>query len=170
MTTLSLIPLIQAEYKNYGDVISIRDDINPVGANIGTAKRYNYLTHVKNLRADATLNVCVFNCTPQIKVGQKEFLITLLEKHSESTQIFIPMNGTKKYLVAVALGQNAPDISTLKVFLASGDQGITYHPGVWHHPLIAMDEVSNFSCLVYENQTASDNFVKKLDNPIKITL
>jgi ureidoglycolate lyase len=39
----------------------------------------------------------------------------------------------------VALGDAAPDISTLACFEVSGQQGFTLHKGVWHHPLMALD-------------------------------
>lgn len=34
-----------------------------------------------------------------------------------------------------------PDLSTLRAFLATNAQGISYHPNIWHHPIIALDAV-----------------------------
>ena len=31
-----------------------------------------------------------------------------------------------------------PDISTLRAFRATGKQGVNYHRGVWHHPLLVL--------------------------------
>jgi ureidoglycolate lyase len=40
----------------------------------------------------------------------------------------------------VALGQDQPDLRTLKCFEVSGQQGFTLHKGTWHHPLMALDK------------------------------
>jgi allantoicase len=42
-------------------------------------------------------------------------------------------------------------LSTLRAFLATSAQGISYHPNVWHHPIIALDVATDFSCVVYES-------------------
>jgi ureidoglycolate lyase len=39
--------------------------------------------------------------------------------------------------------------------VAQGDQGVNYAPGVWHHPLIAVGEVSDF--LVIDREGPGDN-------------
>jgi len=44
----------------------------------------------------------------------------------------------------VAPPGKAPGVEDLQVFLARGDQGVNYATGVWHHPLLALDEVSDF--------------------------
>ena len=82
----------------------------------------------------------------------------MLEKHPGSTQAFVPMS-TGRYLVIVAeaLGdQNAPDLSTLRAFLVEGARGIAYHPGTWHHPMIALEQPLDFTCLVYEDGSSGD--------------
>lgn len=61
-----------------------------------------------------------------------------LERHRLGTQSFVPLGGAR-YLVLVALGENAPDITTLAAFVASGQQGITLRAGTWHHGLLALD-------------------------------
>lgn len=38
------------------------------------------------------------------------------------------------------------------MFLATTEQGIQYHPGVWHHPMIALGRgVTDFACIVNES-------------------
>jgi ureidoglycolate lyase len=89
------------------------------------------------------------------------FTVRTLEKHPLSTQLFVPL-GAERYVVVVALGDAAPDLSTLSAFLASGKQGITYHPGVWHHTLMALDQPTDFSCLVWEDGGRDDCSVHEL--------
>lgn len=164
-------PLTQDSYRAYGDVVSARDDINPVNANMGTAKRFNRTTTVANLRPQsATPNICVFQCQPQIAPGDTAFAVKILERHAHSTQAFFPMRGAERYLVVVCLGGDQPDLATLRAFVANNAQGITYKPGVWHHPLIAMEHATDFACVVWEDGTAGDCDVVQLPTPSVITI
>jgi ureidoglycolate lyase len=44
------------------------------------------------------------------------------------------------YVVVVAVGGDTPDLSTLKCFMASAQQGVNYAKGTWHHPLLALQD------------------------------
>jgi ureidoglycolate lyase len=67
----------------------------------------------------------------------------MMERHPLGSQAFVPLSG-KPYLVVVAPAGDPPDVAALRVFLARGDQGVNYAPGVWHHPLLALDAVCDF--------------------------
>ena len=153
MTRLTAEALAPEAYAPYGDVISAdRADVAAKPANQGTAARRDHLAPIASLRPGAALNLCSFRCAPKVDwpIG-----VALLEKHPLSTQVFIPMNA-RRYLVLVALGGDAPDLSTARAFVASGTQGVSYRPGVWHHPMIALDDTVDFACLVWEDGTAGD--------------
>jgi len=94
----------------------------------------------------------VFRCAP---FDARPIPVRVLEKHPMSTQVFIPMNA-RRYLVIVALGGDAPDLATLAAFVAEGAQGVSYRPGVWHHPMIALDTEIDFTCLVFEDGSDDD--------------
>ncbi len=145
-------PLTREAYAPYGEVIAAGSDGEGSAANQGTARRFDRLAPLENLRAGATANVCVFRSTPWT---ERPVPIRLLEKHPKSTQAFVPMNATR-FLVVVATGGARPDSSTLAAFVATGVQGVTYRPGVWHHPLIALDHVTDFACVVWEDGTGDD--------------
>lgn len=64
-----------------------------------------------------------------------------------------------QYLVIVALNNpqtDTPDLSTLKSFVFSSVQGVSYKPGCWHHPIIGLPQpgkslqLIDFVCFVYE--------------------
>src|SRR5579885_2941381 len=132
--TLIATPLTSEAYRPYGEVISTREDVPRNMANQGTAERFNFLAGLENRRPKtARPNVCIFSCKPTIEAGQSTFDIRMLERHPESTQLFVPMQGVEQYLVIVGLGSLAPDPKSIRAFLATGLQGITYLPGVWHH-------------------------------------
>ncbi len=145
--------LTAKEYAPYGDVLSAdRDDVEVSAANQGSARRCDWIGELVNLRPGARPNLAVFRCAPR---EPWPFPVKLLEKHPDSTQVFVPMNATR-YLVVVALGGEAPDMATLRVFEATGTQGVTYRPGVWHHPMIAVGELTDFACLVWEDRGPRD--------------
>ena len=62
----------------------------------------------------------------------------------------------------VEVGGEAPDLSTARAFIASATQGVSYRPGVWHHPMIALDAPIDFTCLVWEDGTDGDCVVSPL--------
>lgn len=138
------------QYAPYGDVIAAAGSAQ--SANAGTAQRFNHVAGLENLRPDAKPNLCVFRVEPATATP---FAVRMLERHRHSTQAFVPM-AAARYLVIVCGGGNAPDLSTLKAFIATGTQGITYKPGTWHHPLVALDRPTDFACLVYEDGGAGD--------------
>jgi ureidoglycolate lyase len=137
-------------YRPYGDVIATTGSAR--SANAGTAQRFNHVAGLENLRPGAQPNLCVFRVEPAMA---NPFTVRMLERHRHSTQAFVPMAATR-YLVIVCGGGDAPDLSTLKAFLATGTQGITYKPGTWHHPLVVLDRTTDFACLVYEDGSAGD--------------
>lgn len=151
-------PLTPDAYAPYGRVIMASPRGEPGRpANQGTARRFDHLVAVENLRpASAALNVSVFRCAPRpLPAVSPAIEVALLEKHPGSTQVFLPMSA-RRYLAVVALGGDRPDLSTLAAFLAEGPQGVSYHPGVWHHPMIALDAEADFACLVWEDGSAGD--------------
>ena len=103
------------------------------------------------------------------------FRVRLLERHPYSSQMFVPMNCQKRWLVVVALskkesdgvdvcqeGNAGPDLSTMRAFMARDDQGLNFAAGVWHHPLIALESATDFACVVHEDGTKDDCHVIEL--------
>ena len=159
-------PLRREAYRPYGELIAADSRLRPASANAGTALRYDHLGALENLRpGKAVPNLCVFRAQP---FAGNPFVIRLLERHRHSTQLFIPMAGAERYLVVVCEGNEAPDLRTLKAFMARTAQGITYRPGVWHHPLVALDHPTDFACLVYEDGTDDDGEVRDIAPAVRV--
>jgi ureidoglycolate lyase len=72
------------------------------------------------------------------------------------------MNASR-YIALVALGVERPDLSTLAAFVAEGPQGISYGPGVWHHPMLTLDSETDFVVFVHEDGTPEDCVVVDRD-------
>lgn len=156
---LATVPITQVGYRPYGDILSAdRADVAAKDANQGTAARKDWQIDVESRRPSARANFTSFRVEPRCDWPMP---IVLLEKHPHSTQTFVPM-GTARYLVVVALGGDAPDLATLRAFVVHPGTAVSYRPGVWHHPMIGLDAVSDFACLVWEDGTADDAVVFSL--------
>lgn len=150
-------PLTPDAYAPYGDVIAAaRRGEAGKPANQGTARRFDRTCALEDLRGGgrAPLNLAVFRCSPLAR-DAFPFEVAMLERHAKSTQVFVPMTA-RAYLAIVARGDDRPDLATLAAFLAGPAQGVSYRPGVWHHPMIALDVTTDFACLVHEDGSAAD--------------
>lgn len=147
-------PISAGQFATFGTIVSCdRDDRPASDANLGSAQRRDFLVDVTNLRPQARLNVASFRCRPW---SARPLQLRMLEKHPMSTQLFVPMSAGA-FLVVVARGDEAPDLATARAFVVEGGgQGVGYAPGVWHHPMIALNADIDFTCLVWEDGTALD--------------
>jgi ureidoglycolate lyase len=162
----SIEPINREAYSPYGQLIAADETLPFKFANMKTAKRFNHVADLVNLRpASATLNLCVFRCSPLDKLP---FEIKLLERHEFSTQVFMPISSEARYLVIVCLGEGEPDLSTLKAFEVTNPQGISYHPGIWHFPMTALDSQIDFACLVHEDGSPDDCQIHAFSEPVSI--
>lgn len=148
-------PLTAETFAPYGSVVDgDRPELPFKSANMGTARRYDWVGPVTNLRPEtARANLCLFRVAPQT-VWPLE--VKMLEHHPNSTQLFFPMAASRYVILVAEPRPGSPDLATLRAFLAHARQGVAYLPGTWHHPLVALDRETDFGCIVYEDETAGD--------------
>ncbi len=144
-------PISEAAYAPFGDLLSLDARSGGRTANQGSARRLDFAATLENLRAGAKANLSLFRCEPR----PFPFNVALLERHRHSTQVFLPVAGAR-FVAVVAGGGDAPDLGSVRAFLVEGAAGISYRAGVWHHPMIALDRVTDFACFVFEDGTADD--------------
>jgi ureidoglycolate lyase len=60
------------------------------------------------------------------------------------------------------------DPSSVRAFVTNGRQGVNYHRGTWHHPLIAVGDFSEF--LVVDRAGESCNLHEQLLESVKLFL
>ncbi len=135
MSDLAVEPLTRSAFADFGDVIEL-DGAHHYPINGGTCERYHDLARVDVGDGRALINV--FR-------GQARAFpipITMLERHPLGSQAFVPLS-ERDYLVVVAPAGDL-DPSRMRAFLARARQGVNYAKGVWHHPLLALDVVSDF--------------------------
>lgn len=135
---LEVRPLTREAFAPYGEVIEASEAARHFPINAGNTERYHDLARIEP-GPDGRVIVSIFRGQPRAL----PFTVTMMERHPLASQAFIPMSG-RPYLVVVAPAGAPPQVEDLAVFLARGDQGVNYATGVWHHPLLALDGVSDF--------------------------
>jgi ureidoglycolate lyase len=144
--------LSTSAFAPFGDVVSAGLK-SGTSANQGTAVRFDWSAMLQNLRSEAQPNLAVFRSSAQAL----PFHVRLLERHPHSSQAFLPLVCSRfMVLVAPPLPSGAPDVRALRAFLCGPGQGINYHAGVWHHPIIALDSAAEFAMLAWEDGTPGD--------------
>ncbi|MGB7301421.1 MAG: ureidoglycolate lyase [Burkholderiaceae bacterium] len=141
------VALTEEAFAHFGQVIDIRNLV-PQVINDGSAQRFDTAVSVDPGGGSAAISVFV---------GQPHHYpvrVATMERHPLGSQTFMPLD-RRPYLVVVAT--NGPEGLPMapRVFIASGEQGVSYPAGLWHHPLLALEEVSRF--LVIDRQGPGNN-------------
>jgi ureidoglycolate lyase len=157
-------PLTADAFRPFGDVVSAGLSAGGV-ANQGTAQRYDRCAKLASTRAGATPNLAVFRSAPQ----PLPFTAKLLERHPCSSQAFLPMRCARLLvIVAPTAKDGAPDLGGLRAFVCGPGQGVNYHAGTWHHPIVALDEPAELAMLAWEDGTVLDCEERRLAEPVSI--
>lgn len=137
MRVLTPEPLTVAAFAQFGDVIEPGEAFELI--NRGSARKFADLA-----RIDVTANggrpcISLYRATP----FELPLTVTMLERHPLSSQLFAPLHG-EPFLVVVAPAGDRVDATQVRAFVTNGIQGVNYHRGTWHHPLIALRDGSEF--------------------------
>jgi ureidoglycolate lyase len=146
---LEIQPLTKAAFAAFGDVIEA-DPSTMRLINGGTTERYHALAEPVVVGTPERLIFSIFRSKPR----QFPYEVTMMERHPHASQSFSPISG-RPFLVAVSADEN-DRAGKPQVFLVRPDQGINYFPNVWHHPLMALGEVSDF--LVVDRDNTQQNY------------
>lgn len=79
------------------------------------------------------------------------FKVACFERHVLTSQVFIPIRCARLLIVVApddAAGQ--PDIDRAVAFIGDGRTVIHYRAGVWHSPLVALDDAAHLAMLMWE--------------------
>ena len=152
---IAVEPLTPQSFAPFGDVIEAgigeSFDIND-----GFTTRHHALA-LAQTDADVILSIFAGRLRP-LSVG-------MVECHPLGSQAFMPLNG-QEWLAVVAA---TPEPAACRAFLCRGDQGVNYHSGIWHHPLLVLGAPQNF--LVVDRQGEGENLQEVFfDQPLEIML
>jgi len=139
--TIQIQLLTSENFARFGEVISCQGN-DYFHINDAHTERYHALV-MTEIMGDAKAGISIFR---NIKSTQIPFEISMLERHPNGSQAFIPMQG-QKFLIVVApsLDTDTPDLSQLCAFITDGTQGVNYRAGTWHHPLLTLEAPSDFA-------------------------
>ena len=133
-------------------------------------------SNISRVRVPLLLRLCTANSRrslARIAVARKKWrakALRWLERHPASTQLFAPLGGGR-YLLVVAAGEDAPDLDTLAAFVVEGAVAITYRPGIWHHPMVALDAALDFVNVLAVDGSDGDCDERAYDPPCaRVTL
>lgn len=148
-------------FADYGDVIEVHERNQFFSINDGNTERHHNLAQLEP-GLDGQIIVSIFRGKPRAL----PFTMTMMERHPKASQAFVPLSN-QPYLIAVCSADQPLNADNIRLFIAHGHQGINYKTGVWHHPLMALNQVCDF--LVLDREGPGDNCdVVKLDVPITI--
>ncbi|MBB4003306.1 ureidoglycolate lyase [Aurantimonas endophytica] len=129
--------LTRAGFAPFGDVIET-DGAEQRLINGGTTTRYHDLARVDVAAEGGRPLISIFRGQPfALPVA-----ITMMERHPLGSQAFVPLQ-KMPFLVVVAPDEGGRPGAPL-AFLVEDGRGVNYARNVWHHPLLALDAVSDF--------------------------
>lgn len=145
---LEIEPLSRAAFTPFGEVIEA-DPARMRLINGGTTERHHALAAPEAAGEGARVIVNIFRGQPR----RFPYTVDMMERHPLGSQSFSPLSG-RPFLVVVS-GDEGGRPGRPRVFLARPDQGVNYRRNVWHHPLMALDAVSDF--LVVDREGPGNN-------------
>ena len=134
---LPVLPLTAETFRLFGDVIE-PDTGRMHLINGGTTERFHALAQTQALGEGAKIILNIFRGQPR----SFPYAVDMMERHPFGSQSFTPLSG-RPFLVVVAKDEGGVP-GRPEVFFAAPHQGVNYRANVWHHPLMALDEVSDF--------------------------
>lgn len=160
---IKLIPehLTKDNFKAFGEVITTQNS-DSIIINEGYAQKfYEQCTMDANEKnGKSTLHIYV------AKKREFPLHVHMMEKHPYFSQTFMPRS-KEPFLVVVCLGEDKPDLSTIKVFKTDGEQGVFYKRGIWHFPLISLKDDEQFIVIDRSDEGKSE---KKLVDCIEFDI
>jgi len=131
---------------------------------VASGERTDKADGIEHHQANPTFHLSTIGIAP----SSLPFSITMMERHEFTSQSFLPLDAAR-YLLCVAKNDSDgwPIITSLRAFIVPKSVGITYRTGVWHHPMIALDEPASFAITMWYGDKPNEEFVD-LSNPVTI--
>lgn len=136
-------PLTRERFAPYGDVVeSTAIEMQPM--NEARFERFDDLCNI-DVDDSGHVAVSITRCRAPTALPLR---IVMVERHPLGSQAFVPLKPCRMVVVVAPPGETV-EASELKAFVTNGRQGINYHRGTWHMPLIAFDAGQEFLIIDY---------------------
>ena len=138
--TITLVPkpLTSERFAPYGDVIESVVD-RTAAMNAARFERFDDLCAI-NMDDQGRVAVSIARCRAATALPYR---VDMVERHPLGSQAFVPL-GPSRMIVVVAVAEESVEAEDLRAFISNGRQGINYHRGTWHMPLIAFEAGQEF--------------------------
>jgi len=136
--TLKPRPLTRERFAPYGDVIGT----SPERADVMNADRFERFDDLCGIDiADGgRVSVSIARCRVATSLPYR---VDMVERHPLGSQAFVPLTPCHMLVVVAPPGESV-ESDDLRAFVTDGRQGINYHRGTWHMPLIAFEAGQQF--------------------------
>ena len=138
MRTLMIEPLTKEAFAPFGDVIET-DGSDHFMINNGSTMRFHRLADVQTAQPEDKAIISIFRA----EALPMPLTIGMLERHPLGSQAFVPLLGNP-FLIVVAPVGDEPESEATRAFVSNGRQGVNYHRGVWHHPVLTIEKRDDF--------------------------
>lgn len=136
-------PLTRERFAPYGDVVeSTSIEMQPM--NEARFERFDDLCNI-DVDDSGHVAVSITRCRAPTALPLR---IVMVERHPLGSQAFVPLKPCRMVVVVAPPGETV-EASELQAFVTNGRQGINYHRGTWHMPLIAFDAGQEFLIIDY---------------------
>lgn len=135
---LEIRPLTRAAFAPFGDVIET-EGAERLVINDGLTERFHDLAAIDVASDGGHPIVNLFRAQPTPLPHR----VRMVERHPLGSQAFVPLERAA-FLVVVAPKGETVAPGDLHAFRTDGAQGVNYHRGVWHHPVLALERVARF--------------------------
>jgi ureidoglycolate lyase len=153
--------LTRERFAPYGDVIETSRESSDA-MNEARFERFDDLCKI-DLFNDGRIAVSIARCRTPTSLPLR---LDMVERHPLGSQAFVPLSRCKMVIV-VAPPEESVDASELRAFVTNGRQGINYHRGTWHMPLIAFEAGQEY--LIIDRGGEEPNCdMHTLDDPILV--
>jgi ureidoglycolate lyase len=162
--SLALEPVTREAFAPFGELIEAGTGPGRE-ANLGTALRFDHAATLQSTREHAQANLALYRSRPQAL----PFEVTLFERHPASSQVFAPLRAGR-WLVIVAPDDpaGAPDTARARAFVCGPGVAINFRRGVWHHPIVVLDEPAALLMLAWEDGSGEDCEELRLPRPLVV--
>lgn len=143
-------PLTADAFRPFGEVIEPDNATEIRLINNGSTTRFHDIAPVEVGEGHALISI--FRGKP----FSLPLEIVMMERHPLGSQAFVPLEG-RPFLVLVSPDEDGRP-GRPHAFLCDGTKGVSYRRDVWHHPLVALGERSDF--LVVDRGGPGDNLVE----------